>query len=392
MRLAEWVRRLTAHPGLNSLLTSLEGTCAWRSVAPEARPVLLAAAYDHAPRKTLIVTASYERALHWQAKLALCGVPQGYLYQLPSGSSALFEDALPEHIALSDRLGGLRALVDDGPCVVIGSPQAVLERTLPRDLLIDAFVSAKPGDTVEPEILVRRLARLGYERAEPVRLPGQFSQRGGILDVYPTGRDLPVRLEFFGDQIESLRTFDPNSQRSTGSLPALAIAPSRETLFTERDEGLADLVASTIHREAAALDEEGAARLEELVGEDAESLRAHRFFDRLDLYRPMLHPESGCALDLLGPDDLVVLDEPLELESIATRTEEELGQALHARAERGEILASLPNDFLLPPEHLGSPAGLLVLSAMNSWPGWLSVAREEEVGASSLDPYRGRPE
>lgn len=392
MRLAEWARRFSDHPDLKPHLEGLGQGCEWQSVAYEARPVLLAASYLAHPRKMLIVTGSYERALQWQAKLALCGIAPERIYQLPSGSSALFEDAAPEHIALSDRLGAVRALVEKHPNIVITTPQAALERTLPLEILEEAFIEVKAGDVIDPDRLLQQLMNLGYETQEPVRIPGQFSRRGGIIDVYPTGRDLPIRIELFDDEVESVRTFDPNTQRSLKSMARLSLTPSRETLYTASDSGYADMVLQSAEREALDLPPEAANRLEELIAGDAEALRGNVYFDRLDLYRPLLHPDSGCAVDLLEETGLLVLDEPLELETLASRAEEELGQALQARHDRGEILFSTPNDFTFSADHFASRHNVLSLSSMNALPDWLNLAVKVDIGAQSLEPYRGRAE
>jgi transcription-repair coupling factor (superfamily II helicase) len=391
MRTADWARLLATHPELAERL-KLDRALTLESLVYEARPVLLGAAYQARPRKTLVVTSTYERALAWQAKLELAGVPHEAICQLPSGTSQLFEDAAPEQIALSDRLGALRALVGDAPCVVIGAAPAVLERTLPREVLLESHVELKPGEELDADRLMRQLANLGYEPQEPVRLPGQYSRRGGILDIYPTGRDLPVRIELFGDEIESIRLFDPNTQRSVRSIDELSLSPSRETLFTGGETDLRDLILSSLEREAAALETEGAARLEELVREDAEALAERVYFDRLDLYRPILHPDSGCAIDLLDDEDLLILDEPLELDAIAARAEEELGQALAARGARGEILKSPPSDFVLPPDHLASHGITIAMTSMNDLPNWVEVEESVDLGTASLEPYRGRSE
>jgi len=392
MRTADWARRLTALPAIQHTLVDTPRSCEWQSISYEARPLLLAASYLARPRKMLVVTASYERALAWQAKLVLGGVLPEAICQLPSGQSQLFEDAAPEQIALSDRLGALRALAGEDPKIVLASPGAALERTLLKDVLTDAFIEIKPGDEMDPERFVQRLVNLGYERQEPVRLPGQYSIRGGIIDVYATGRDTPVRIELFGDEIESIRMFDANTQRSIGSVATLSLSPSRETLYTGGAVEFSDLILDSLEREAGLLDVDAAARLEEIVAGDADAIRQQVYFDRLDLYRPILHPDSGCALDLLDPDDLLVLDEPLELESISNRAEEELGQALDARTKRGEILHSTANDFMLPPEHLANHPFTISMSAMNALPEWLTFANKVEVNAISLDPYRGRSE
>jgi transcription-repair coupling factor (superfamily II helicase) len=414
MRIAEWAKAFLDHPGLAEVAAFLRPEpsktnagqvgAELRSLAYEARPALLASSLaGRTPARHLIVTASYERALQWHAKLSICGVSTDDIVLLPSGTSALFEDAAPEHIALSDRLGALRRLAlpipeGQGPLVVITTPQAALERTLPRDVLETALIELHPGDTLDLEAFKTSLELLGYEHQEPVRQPGGYSRRGGILDVYPTGRNTPVRIELFGDEIESIRMFDPNTQRSVGSVAHLSLSPSRETLYQPGNTDYGELVRETIEREAASLDHEAAERLEELIGHDADALTQRVYFDRLDLYRPLLHPESGCVLDLLTEGDALYLDEPLELEAITARSEDELRQALKARHDRGEILDGVVGDFLLPPEHLGShlenqegPA-VFSFSAMNALPDWLKFPRSVEVGALSLEPYRGRAE
>lgn len=390
MRIADWARRVTEIPALGEVLQPLDRSVEWRSVAPEARPFLIAALFHQAPGKFLVVAPTYERALAWQAKLELCGVPHDSICQLPSGISSLFEDAAPEHVALSDRLGALKSLVLEDSVIVLTTPQAVLERTLPSDILHDAFVDVRAGETIDPERLIAQLVNLGYEPQEPVRLPGQYSRRGGIIDVFATGHDLPYRIELFGDEVESVRMFDPNNQRSVGQVEGLSLAPSRETLYTDLDDGIKDMLVSTAEREATMLDEEASNRLEELVAGDADALAQKVYFDRLDLYRPLLHPDSGCAIDLLGEEGTLVLDEPLELETIAVRAEEELAQALAARAARGEILSAPAHDFMLPPDHLASHDRTLAVTSMNALPNWVQSKAAHEVNAISLEPYRGR--
>ena len=390
MRVSDWTRRLAGLPNFGPEIADLDASSEWHSVADEARPILLAASWRLQPRKTLILSPSYERALKWQTRLVMAGISEAWIRQLPSGISALFEDAAPEHIALSDRIGALQTLAGDEPCIVIATPSAALERTLPLESLLEFTITLRPGEEVDSDDLIRRLSQLGYETQEPVRLPGQLSRRGGILDVYATGRELPVRIEFFGDEIESIRQFDPNSQRSVGAVPELTLAPSRETLYPEDPHAFAQMLRDTVEREASMLDEEPAERLRELIGGDADAIAARQYFDRLDLYRPLLHADSGCAIDLLGDDGLLVLDEPIELEAISARAETDLAGALQARADRGEILHSTAHDFILPPEHMSAAGRLLAMTALGGLPEWLSAPRKVEVNAASLDPYRGR--
>lgn len=342
------------------------------------------------PGKVLLVTADHDRALHWQAKLVVCGYDETQIRQLPSGLSALFEDAAPETIAISDRIGALRFLIEPGPGLVIAPAQAALERTLSREILEEAIFDLHPEMAIALERVVKTLLRLGYERAEPVRIPGQFARRGGILDVYATGRALPVRIEFEGNTIASLREFDPHTQRSVSHLHRVRFAPSRETIYPEGDHQWDEMLLRAAHQEGVRLPQDAARLLAETIEADAHCLSEKAYFDRLDLYRPLLNPDSGCACDLVGEEGLLVLDEPLELEAVGSRSFEELESALQHRAARGEILVSPAHDFMFLPEHLADATNTLALTAMNGFPEWLDPGEETDIGSSSLEPYRGR--
>ena len=318
-RLADLAQRLAREGPLRGTLSELEGRQTWESIAVEARPLLIAAAWHAGPVKALVVAGNYDRALQWQARLRLAGVPEEQVKFLPSGLSVLFEDASPETVALSDRIGALKFLIGDEPGFVIATPQAALERTLPPDALREAFVTVRPKEATDQGHLIEKLQRLGYEHNEPVRLPGTYSRRGGIVDVFPMGFERPVRAEFVGDEVESLREFDPNSQRSIREIDLLEIAPSRETMLPLDGLEFREMLERAVLAESVRLTKEGAATLEELVSSDARALEQRVFFDRLDLYRPLIHPESSCAIDLLGDGGVLVLDEPLELEATVMR-------------------------------------------------------------------------
>lgn len=352
----------------------------------------VASAYLSHPQPMLLICGSHERSLMWQSKLQIAGVPESAIRELPSGVSSLFEDASPESVALSDRIGAIRFLLSHPAPIILTTPGAALERTLPQETYETCFRRLEPGDQVDLEELRGILLRLGYEPAEPVRQPGQFSRRGGIFDIFAAGHEQPVRLDFFDESLESMRYFDSNSQRSVGKLEVLEIGPSRETLYPEAAEmeAFLEMIQRTLELECAGLGEEKAEQLREAVTGDLRSLGARRFFDRLDLYRPLIHPDSPCALDLLPQSGVVVFDDPFELESIANRAEDDLKEALMARAARGEILQSAANDYMLPTEHLGSQANVLSLLQVGDSPDWMRISSRRESNVLSLEPYRGQ--
>ncbi|MCK6632987.1 MAG: transcription-repair coupling factor [Fimbriimonadaceae bacterium] len=391
MRAADWSRALgelfpIAQPGSAS-----RRTVAWESICGEARPVLLAGAYLASPRKTLVIVPNVDRALKWQAKLLLCGVSRESVRTLPNGLTALFDDDPPEFVALSDRIAALQALADDDPVIVVATASAALERTLPAHVLREVTFTLKPGVRIEPQALTRRLLKLGYEHHEPVRLPGHFSRRGGIIDVFVMGLDCPVRIEMFGNEVESLRSFDSVTQRSISKVPGVSFAPSRETLLPSDSGQFVDMLRRSLELEAAALEATYRDSLIEHIEEDVRRFESREYFDRLDLYRPLIHPDACGVVDLIGGDGLVVLDEPLEVEIAALKAQEEMDQALKSRSSRGEMLQGYVSDFLAPVEHLAENVPVLAMGSMNAYPDWLTPDERVAVEANSLSSLHGSP-
>ena len=120
------------------------------------------------------------------------------------------------------------------PCVVLTTINAVGQKTVPPDVLLESCLTLATGGSSPVETLRKFLAHNGYVVASTVREPGEFAVRGGILDVFPADGEQPVRLDFFGDEIESLRTFDPLTQTTLGTVGALTLSPISEALLNER--------------------------------------------------------------------------------------------------------------------------------------------------------------
>jgi transcription-repair coupling factor (superfamily II helicase) len=150
----------------------------------------------------------------------------------PAPGPPPFRD-LPRHADASLR----RALVLHGAArsrlqAVVASPAGLLRRTLPAALFETRAIIIRQGEELTPEILLEVLDEGGYRREDPVTAPGQVARRGGILDVFPPDREAPVRIEFLGDTIESLRSFDVDSQRSTAALEEIELSPLSDLFVT----------------------------------------------------------------------------------------------------------------------------------------------------------------
>ena len=153
----------------------------------------------------------------------------------PEWETLPYEATPPPPELVARRMRALHRLSQGKRTVAVASVPALLHRLMPVSAFEEASLTLKAGDTLEREALISRLLRLGYRRASVVDIPGDFSVRGGIVDVYSTAYDEPIRLELLGDTIESIRHFDAATQKSTSRLPSAWILPARE--FIPPDDG-----------------------------------------------------------------------------------------------------------------------------------------------------------
>ena len=155
---------------------------------------------------------------------------------LPAWDCLPYDRQSPSPEVVATRMATLSALVHHKPgtpLVIVMTVSAALQRVPSRDLVAGASFSARPGASVEMDSLIDYLSVNGYSRASTVREPGDFAVRGGLVDMYPPGAAEPVRLDFFGDSLESIRAFDPDTQMTTHQRKALDLSAASEVLLTE---------------------------------------------------------------------------------------------------------------------------------------------------------------
>ncbi|MEW5990740.1 MAG: transcription-repair coupling factor [Chloroflexota bacterium] len=248
------------------------------------------------------------------------------------------------------RVAALSAWRSGRARILVASVQALIQHTIaPADLPAEPRRLA-PGTRVTQATLLRDLLALGYSPVIEVAGKGELARRGGIVDVFPPSGSLPVRIEFFGDEIDSLRTFDPTDQRSTGTIASIELLPASEFLLPH--EG-AESLASRLTASPSKLPERLAVDFERLTdaggegrpGAPTRDTRAAAVGDAAEIWAPILAPST--ALDHLEPGSLLVLDEPGDL---AEAAEFLWRQADERRAElvaAGDLPKAWP-DTLLP--------------------------------------------
>src|SRR5579863_417563 len=153
--------------------------------------------------------------------------------RFPAHDVLPFENLSPHPDVQEQRAAALWKLATGAVSILIAPVEAAALRLFDRDYYASLAVSLKRGEEVDIEVLTGHLASVGYTQMDLVEMPGQFTRRGGIFDVYSPETDRPLRIEFFGDEIESIRRFDPETQRSQSGLDETQLLPLTETPVTE---------------------------------------------------------------------------------------------------------------------------------------------------------------
>ena len=207
------------------------------------------------------------------------------------------------------RLQVMAGMLDGDYQVVISCIDAALQYTIPPDELRSKRLTLRAGQEAPLEKIEALLSASGYERYQQVEGPGQFAVRGGILDFFTPDASAPVRVEFWGDEIDSISSFDTASQRRTESLERCSVLPAAETLPSLCRGGSAQLAAE-LNKLAARAERRGDARLAGTLAEDAERLENGAELRAADRYAGLVCSRRACALDYAPEGALVVLDQP----------------------------------------------------------------------------------
>ena len=363
-RLEEWwnapIARLSAH-GLPS--SALPVFAAW--LARRARRPVLALVPDP--------EGSFQEAGAWFREDVRTVV-------FPAVETLPFDRLAPDEETVRRRLEAIDAIASGGPLVAFSSWNAMTRPTLAPTALQYWSFTLKPGETYALDELVRRLTTLGYRREPLVQARGEFSLRGGILDCFPPGRRRPLRAEFFGDELESLREFDVEGQGSVGSVAEARILPAAELILTAEAVLAADVPLRELDFSTA---------LPEVRDQwlsDIERVRSGGYFDGIEGFQAYLDPAQPTLLDHLPADTVILTIDGQRSLAQAEQREQELAELVAVEVDRGEL-----------PQGLRS--GLVSIAALRrtaqAWRN-LDVARgggelgSVDLGFEAVDAYAGR--
>ena len=302
-----------------------------------ARPYLTAALAFDLGRPILYIADRVDRAYNIAEQLPAWS-PDLTVLRYPEPGPLCYEYAPWPETNIRGRLSVLAALCPPPllkqpprtPLVIVTSARALMQKTIPVREFRAGSRLLRRGDHTEPEKLLHTLLGLGYTPATITTEHGTFSRRGGIIDIFPMTAERPVRLEFFGDEIESLRLFDPASQRSDKEVDQIVITPAREAL-PRLAPPVATQLASWFAQQPSPGEDTASTQ------PDAERLSGGSAFATLEYYLPYFYDYPGGLLDYTPSDVLIVVDdwaalrdtvEDLETQAIALRQEKLKGNQL----------------------------------------------------------------
>jgi transcription-repair coupling factor (superfamily II helicase) len=300
-----------------------------------ARPiVMLSARLDHA-------TNTAEQLLAWQPDLRVL------MYSEPN--PLFFEHAPWGPRSTRARLSVLTTLarmeqhpVTDQGLVIVSSARALMQRTLPRDELLGRSIVLNTRERIpggQPDTLIRRWLDIGYEPSSIVTEPGTYSRRGGILDIYPIADAWPVRIELWGDEIESLRRFDPASQRRLDDATSVSITPAREALpifGPPAAEALAGWFEANPPEETADI----------LTSSDQRRLEDAVAFPAAEFYLPWMFPDTVSLLDYLPQNALLFVDDAEDLADTVADLESQALTLREAHEGARDIPPTMPEPYV----------------------------------------------
>ncbi|MGN6102368.1 MAG: transcription-repair coupling factor, partial [Devosia sp.] len=190
---------------------------------------------DPAAPVSLVFVARDGRRLERMAEILGQLLPGHPILTLPAWDCLPYDRVSPNGVTIAARMTTLSMLAGGAEkgAVVLTAVNALIQKLPPRDIVASMSFAARVGQVVDSDRLIAWAAGNGYLRVPTVRETGEFAVRGGIIDLYPAGAEQPLRFDFFGKQLETIRTFDPESQRTSGSLKSIALAPMSEVLLDD---------------------------------------------------------------------------------------------------------------------------------------------------------------
>ena len=300
------------------------------------------------------------------------------VYTYPAKDVLFYSADVHGNAIVRQRIEILKLLAEEQEATIILPAEALLERIPKLEELRKNRYTIQVGDTVDSQAFRSRVTDLGYERVDAVEGPGEYAIRGGILDIFPLTEDCPYRIELWGDEVDSLRSFDVESQRSIEEVKALVIYPATEAVLTDERIAAGLKAIEKEHKKTAktlkdAFQTEAYARLNRAVQALKEELTELHTAIGIDGYLPYFYASLVSILDYFPENTGVFVDEPKRVEESLKAYETEFRENMKSRLEGGYILpgqAELLYSVAEVQHNLEQRSALLCMALQQELPDW----------------------
>jgi transcription-repair coupling factor (superfamily II helicase) len=310
----------------------------------------------HKGASLLIVTHSMSQAqtIYEDLKEFL---PDEPIFLFPERELAIVDVIAYSPEVMAERLRALQHLAAGKPAIVIATIVSAVQPISTRGQFQQGTQAFRVGDEVELAERIEKLLQTGYERVDLVETKGQFSVRGGIIDIFPFTTEHPYRIELFDTEVDSIRTFDVASQRSLDKVDAIEIAPATDLIVPVRvmHEAAETLTRLLEQRVRTVTDLEVRERLQNTVGEDTRKFASGLPFYGQSKYALLLKNHTSTLMDYFSLHTLVCLDEPSRLLDRQKGLEKEFQEWVSGALLRGELISGTISepDYHLIWDHKG---------------------------------------
>ena len=312
----------------------------------EARVAPCAAHMSKEKSQSIIIVPTYVRAQRLAGDLSFF-VKDKDILVLPEEEQVFLRYEAKNHDRLIERMKALKALRTGQPVIVIAPVSAAIKKISPHKAFEEKVIKLKLSDISDLEKLKADLVAMGYEFSVTVENHGQFSVRGGIIDIFTPDNDNPYRIELFGDEVDSIRTFNKDTQRSIENLKYVEIYPAEQlTIESESFEKAGKAIAKEYEKQSKKLEisnPEASGKLIELKNSICEYIENVSNLQLLENYIHYFYDDTEFIWDYMD-DGRVMLDDPERIFEILEIRENELKEDFKVLLERGE---AVPKDSAL---------------------------------------------
>lgn len=266
------------------------------------------------------------------------------VYIYPAKDLIFFQADIHGNKLVTERIKVMRKVLEGAPVTIITSLDSLMAPQLPIQRLKESVISINKETLIDEKALAYKLVDLGYEKTYQVEIPGQFSIRGGIVDIFDLTEENPFRIELWGDNVDSIRSFDVLSQRSIENLEEVTIYPATEMMLTEDEKlrGIHILEKEAQKQSEALLKQEKpeeAARIKKQIDILREEVLELGMKVNLEAYMKYFYERLESFLDAFSPQETgIYLDEPVHVSEQANAIEFEFRESMSHRLEKGYLL------------------------------------------------------